>query len=95
MEETGQTPAGWSFDKAVDDASYRLMMCHMKRADYFDLLQADWWLEEHGLIMEKPDPLPPGNLGFVLADCVRSVFEHSPESIENVSLSAFAHPLHF
>jgi len=22
--------------------------------------QADWWLEEHGLIMEKPDPLPPG-----------------------------------
>ena len=22
---------------------------------------ADWWLEEHGLIMEKPDfPLPPG-----------------------------------
>lgn len=71
------------------------MMCHMKRADYFDLLQADWWLEEHGLIMEKPDPLPPGNLGFVLADCVRSVFEHSPESLENVSLSAFAHPLHF
>merc|ERR1719440_2140168 len=23
--------------------------------------QSDWWLEEHGLIMEKPDfPLPPG-----------------------------------
>lgn len=36
LEETGQAPAGWSFDKA------------------------DWWLEEHGLIMEKPDPLPPG-----------------------------------
>ena len=37
LEETGQAPAGWSFDKA------------------------DWWLEEHGLIMEKPEPLPPGN----------------------------------
>ena len=36
LEETGQAPAGWNFDKA------------------------DWWLEEHGLIMEKPDPLPPG-----------------------------------
>ena len=23
--------------------------------------KGDWWLEEHGLIMEKPDfPLPPG-----------------------------------
>ena len=27
----------------------------------FDV-QSDWWLEEHGLIMEKPSfPLPPGN----------------------------------
>ena len=22
--------------------------------------QADWWLEEHGLIMERPTALPPG-----------------------------------
>ncbi|CAJ1392570.1 unnamed protein product [Effrenium voratum] len=22
--------------------------------------EADWWLEEHGLIMEQPEPLPPG-----------------------------------
>ena len=22
--------------------------------------QADWWLEEHGLIMERPEALPPG-----------------------------------
>eukprot|EP00913_Durusdinium_trenchii_P035614 g33327.t2 len=36
LAETGEAPAGWSFD------------------------QADWWLEEHGLIMEQPEALPPG-----------------------------------
>lgn len=39
----------------------------------------DWWLEEHGLIMEKPDtPMPPGRYVVTGAREVKSVLTVSP-----------------
>ena len=47
---TGQPSTVWLWGHICLEVILRLMTPH----------QADWWLEEHGLIMEKPDPLPPG-----------------------------------
>ena len=57
----GVAPRGWKFDQVQSHP-----MPHPKRrkAETCGLplvVQSDWWLEEHGLIMEKPSfPLPPG-----------------------------------
>jgi hypothetical protein len=57
----GISPSGWSFDKVKQlggcSACYFPVVCARLTA----AMQDDWWLEEHGLIMEKPSfPLPVG-----------------------------------
>jgi hypothetical protein len=53
----GTAPAGWTFDKVSQlQACELISTCHTGC-----VLQSDWWLEEHGLVMEKPSfPLPAG-----------------------------------
>ncbi|CAE8597381.1 unnamed protein product, partial [Polarella glacialis] len=48
-------PRGVSLDKA---AALQSQGVSSEAGWTFD--SADWWLEEHGLIMEQPSPLPPG-----------------------------------
>ena len=58
----GVAPRGWKFDQVpVTPHTTPQSGAKLKRAACL-FVQSDWWLEEHGLIMEKPSfPLPPGN----------------------------------
>lgn len=57
----------------------------------------DWWLEEHGLIMEKPDfPVPPGKYlvtGGREATAILTIDKDGGWSLTNADTSAAAPPV--